>query len=70
MYLCNIDQENPFAKINPNNTFTQLITNFDNLEETDFLVIQCRYNMTDTDEKMLVNFGKIPFTVDFDLEIM
>jgi hypothetical protein len=73
MYIKNICANKPFAKINPDGTFEQYVFDLDAIIDLSMLVIQFRNKNVRNDKNdkyELVNFGKIPHTIDLTFEIV
>jgi hypothetical protein len=70
LYIINIDEINPFAKINPNGKLEQYITNLPTPVDLDLFVIQFKCNELneDQDDKDFANLGDLPHTMTMKLE--
>jgi hypothetical protein len=71
LYILNINQKSPFAKINPDGTVEQFIKDFPKPIKEEYFVIQFRSKDTneDDDEKELINLGCSPHKIILKLEI-
>ncbi|ATZ80722.1 hypothetical protein BMW23_0676 [Bodo saltans virus] len=73
LYFLNINEENPFAKINPDGSFEQLIKKFNDYIDLNFIVQFRALNKRDDDDdetniKELINFGNLPHEITLKLE--
>ena len=73
MYFINIDETNPFAKINPDGKIEQYISELATPVNLDLLVIQFKCNELNEDnddknDKDFVNLGNLPHTITLRLE--
>jgi hypothetical protein len=73
IYLLNIDEKNPFAKINPNGKIEQLITKFNEFIDLNFIIQFRASNERDSDnddeiDKELINLGCQSHKITLKLE--
>jgi hypothetical protein len=74
MYITNLNQHEPFAKINPNGTFEQYIKDFATPLKLEYFVVQFRYNDRiddddDDNDKDLVNLGNMAHKFSLKLDV-
>lgn len=77
MYIININEKEPFAKINMDGSFEQYIEDFAKPLDLELIVIQFRTKNKNNDknnekdnEKELINFGEIPHEITLKFEVL